>query len=81
MAELAGDLMTQMGQTDAEKAFRPWWEKLNLIQEIQLEIRFLLLRWDLIEDGILYVFVVMGNSFQFALVTIITTIIDKLFYF
>ena len=44
MAELAGDLMTQMGQTDAEKAFRPWWEKLNLIQEIQLEIRSLLFK-------------------------------------
>ena len=42
---------------------------------------FFSLRWDLIEDGILYVFVVMGNSFQFALVTIITIIVNKLFNF
>ena len=39
MAQLAGDLSKAiMGQTDAEKAFRPWWDKYDLwfIQEIQI---------------------------------------------
>ena len=63
MAQLAGDLSKAiMGQTDAEKAFRPWWDKskLNFFKQYNY-----FHRWDLLEDKILYVFVCMSKWFEF----------------